>query len=173
MATNQARPDLLARDLARLLNDLAGLHGEMAGQMRDKFVAIRQADSERIQSITASEMALALRVAEREGLRRQITRRIIEALGLSRRVESVRLNELAGWFREPRRGELMNAASSLRRQVEGLQRQQQINALITQEMVRHLGEVMAVMRGGLSAESYSRRGRREQQAAASVFEAVG
>lgn len=175
MVKAPAHLDPLVRDLVRLLGDLAGLHAEMAALAREKLAAMRTADGERIAAITAREMPLADRLAEREGLRRQITRRIVETLGLARsRADGLRVTELADLIPEPRRSQLITAATGLRQRLEELQRLQQTNALITREMLKHLSGVMAVMcGGGPAAEGYTRGGRHAQPYTASVFEAVG
>lgn len=168
--------DLLARDLARLLNDLTSLHGEMVLHMRGKIEAIKHADSDRITSITAREVVLAQRVAEREGLRRQITARIVKGLGREPQGDprqKLSVGELAEWLAEPRRSQLLVAAAGLREKLQELERLQRTTSLITSTMLEHLGEVMRVMRGGGKADSYSRSGRCQSGAAACVFEAVG
>jgi hypothetical protein len=89
-----AKTDNLVRDLVRLLSDLMGLHAEMVMHMRSKLEAIKTADSDRIQSITARELLLASRAREREGLRRQIAERIAEGLGIDRsRGRSMKLTD--------------------------------------------------------------------------------
>lgn len=167
--------DLLARDLARLLGDMAALHAELAGSLREKLTAVRQADADRIQALTARELALAEQAARREGLRRQITRRILEGLGdRTAQADAIRLGDLAERFPEPRRSQLLTAAAGLKVAVEELQRMQRTHALITQEMLKHLGELVLAMRGGgAEHEGYSRGGRRESGVPAGVFEAVG
>lgn len=175
MANTILNVDLLARDLVRVLNDLTGLHAELAAGAREQLAAMRAADAERIAAITANRAALAERAAEREGLRRQMTRRILEGLGAGQgRSASVKLSDLADLLPEPRRSQVLTAATGLRAAVEELQRLERINVLVTHETLRHLGQIVAVMRGGGSTgESYSRGGRRESFASASVFEAVG
>ena len=167
--------DVLARDLVRLLKDLTGLYGELAMHMRNKLEAIKQADSDQIQSITAREVVLANRASEREGLRRQITRRILEGLGLPADPgRGLRLTALAESFLEPLRSQLLVAAAGLRDRLEEIDRMRIKTTLITQEMLKHLGEVLTVMRsGGKGTDVYLRSGRREQAARANVFEAVG
>lgn len=166
--------DLLARDLVRLLSDLAAVHGELAMQMRDKFEAIKHADANRIQSITARETMLAEKAAEREGLRRQITARILKSLGLTEtKGEPVTLTRLAEMFPEPRRSQLLVAAAGLRERVHEVDRLRTTLSLITNEMLNHLGEVLKVMCAGVGGDVYSRTGRRQHPGMAAVFEAVG
>lgn len=170
-----AKTDNLVRDLIRLMSDLMGLHSEMVMHMRSKLEAIRTADSDRIQSITARELLLASRVREREGLRRQIAERIAEGLGIDRmRGRSMRLTELAELLPEPRRSQLLVSAAGLREKLEELERLQQTTAMVTEQMLQHLGEVLRVMTAGTGpSDVYSRSGRRSEPSAASVFEAVG
>lgn len=168
--------DLLARDLVRLLGDLSSLHGELAMHMRDKLEAIKQADASRIQSITARETLLAERAAEREGLRRQITARMLKAMGAAERSPSgelVTLNQLAELLAEPRRSQLLVAAAGLREKIHEVSRLQTTFSLITKQMLEHMGEVLKVMCAGVRGEVYSRSGRRQQGGTATVFEAVG
>ncbi len=186
--------DILARDLVRLLQDLIGLHAEVAAHMRHKLDAIKRADSDTMQSLTAREMALVNRAAEREGLARQITQRIVEALGVrdvvaadlrvgresARRpagtpaATTLKLTEMAELLPEPRRSQLLVSAAGLRDKLEEIERLRITSALVSQEMLRHLGEVLAVMTaGGPGSDVYSRSGRRERAVTANVFEAVG
>ena len=167
--------DVPVRDVIRLLNELTGLHGELAMHMRNKLEAIKQADSDRIQSITAREMVLANRVSEREGLRRQITRNIVANLPLEPSTDKTpRLSALAEHLNEPLRSELLAATAALRAKLEEINRTRVKNELITQEMLKHLGEVLSVMRsGGKGTDVYSRAGNRERTSTANVFEAVG
>lgn len=170
-----AKTDNLVRDLVRLLSDLMGLHAEMVMHMRSKLEAIKTADSDRIQSITARELLLASRAREREGLRRQIAERIAEGLGIDRsRGRSMKLTELAELLPEPRRSQLLVSAAGLREKLEELARLQQTTAVVTEQMLVHLGEVLRVMTAGTGpSDVYSSSGRRSVPHAANVFEAVG
>ena len=167
--------DALARDLTRLLSSLTDLHAELAMHMRHKLEAIKQADSDRIESITAREMHLANRASEREGLRRQITKRILAGLALDVEAhQSIAIGALAAHFPEPRRSQLIVAAARLREKLEEIDRMRVTTSLITQEMLKHLDEVMTVMRTGIENTGvYSPSGRRQRSGPASVFEAVG
>jgi hypothetical protein len=168
--------DLLARDLVRLLGDLTGLHGEMAMHMRDKLAAVRRADAARIQSITARENLLAEKAAEREGLRRAITARLLKSLGrpaTDAGGRPVTLSRLAEMLEEPRRSQLLVAASGLREKVLEINGMHRTVSLVTSEMLNHLGEVLKVMCAGVGTGTYSRCGRPQQAGTATVFEAVG
>jgi len=167
--------EILVRDLVRLLKDLSGLYSELAMHMQNKFDAMKRADSSQMEAITAREMVLAGRVSEREGLRRQITRRIVEGLGLdSEQAKTTTLTSIAGYLAEPIRSQLLVTAAGLKSKLDEVERLRAKSAMVTQEMLKHLGEVFSVMRsGGQGADVYSRRGQREQAGPANVFEAVG
>lgn len=168
--------DLLARDLVRLLIDMTSLHGELAMHMQNKLDAIKRADSDRITSITAREAVLAERAIEREGLRRQITSRLLAGLGRKATDASgspISLTQLAEYFPEPRRSQLLVAASGLREKVREINRLHVTLSMITREMLVHLGEVFKVMCAGVGSDIYSRSGRRQKNGTAAVFEAVG
>ncbi len=170
----RANTDILARDLGRLLNDLMGLHAEMAMHMRTKLEAIKRADTDQITAITAREMVLADRVLEREGLRKQLTRQLIAGLGLHDQPEEpLRLTTLAEYLPEPGRSQVLVAAAGLRERVHEVERLRVTSSLITQEMLKHLGEVMTAMRSGGSSDAYGRGGQRQGAGGAHVFEAVG
>ena len=165
--------DRLARDLVQLLSGMMGIHRELAMHMREKLEAIKVADSDRMHSITAREMLLADRLREREGLRKQLTRRLMQELSIE--VDpSMKLTALAERFPEPRRSQLLVTASGLRESLGQVEQLRVTTALISQEMLKHLAEVMAVMKGGVGGvDVYSRSGQRERAGVACVFEAVG
>lgn len=166
--------DVLAKNLARLLAQMVELHGELATLMRGKLDAVRRADSDRMQSITAREQMLTERVVEREGLRRQITRHIIEGLGLDPAEHAgIRLTDLAEYLPEPRRSQLLVAAAGLKDKLAEIERIRVTTTLVTQEMLKHMEEVFAVMTAGPAADVYSRSGRPAKPGSANVFEAVG
>ncbi len=165
--------DNLARDLARLLADMGGLQSELLMHMKSKLEAIKAADSDKISSITARESLLAGRMAEREGLRRQIAGKLAVGLGLSVDRQPV-MTQLAEHLPEPRRSQLLVAAAGLREKVAEAERLKATTDLISREMLTHLGEVLKVMRsGGSGPDVYSRSGSPQRGGSACVFEAVG
>ena len=171
---DKAKVDNLVRDLVRLLQGLMGIHAEVALHMRTKLEAIKRADTETVQSITAREMLLAGRLQEREGLRRQLMDRLAECLGIEKgRGRKMRLSELAEMLGEPQRSQLLVTAAGLREKVAEMDRLRITTTVITQEMLTHLRAIVAVMTAGVSSDVYSRTGRRERVGSANVFEAVG
>jgi len=168
----KANVDNLARDLVRVLSEMTSIYGEMAMHMNDKLEAIRQANTDRITSITAREMSLVDRLAGRQGLRRQITRMLQRELGLGEQV--IRLTDLAEHLTEPRRSQLITVTTGLKRQIASMEQLRLTSELVTQGMLNHLGEVLSVMTAGApGGDLYGRTGARQQANMAHVFEAVG
>lgn len=165
----------LTRELVEALNDLTGLHGEVLMHMRNKLAAIRKADTDAIASITAREMTLMDRVIERETARRQTTKKLVYLLGQQERfVEPVKLTALAEHLPEPQRSQLLGASMGLREKLKELEQTRVTTTLVTQEMLKHLKQVMTVMTsGGPGSDVYGRTGQRQSSNAAHVFEAVG
>jgi hypothetical protein len=84
------------------------------------------------------------------------------------------MTELAEHFREPQRSQILVAAAGLRARLEEIDRVRATTALITEEMLRHMQAILAMMTsGGASTGVYSRAGGRETSSRANVFEAVG
>jgi len=165
----------MARDLVRLLSELTELHGELAMHMRSKLDAIKAADTDRISSITAREIVLAERAMEREGLCRQITRQILAGLGLSKSLsEPIKLSDLAERLPEPRRSQILVAVTGLKTRLQEIEKMRVTTTLITQEMLKHIGEVISAMTsGGPGDDAYGRAGQRKGPVPARVFEAIG
>lgn len=167
--------DILARSLVQLLGQMVELEGELGVLMREKLEAIKRADSDLMQSITARETQVAARLGEREGLRRQISERIVAGLGLDPATQQgIKLTELAEYLPEPRRSQLLVAAAGLRERLGEIERMRVTTTLITQEMLKHMREVFSVMTAGHGAvDGYSRTGQRQRAGSTNVFEAVG
>lgn len=172
---NTVHADKLARDLARLLAELTGFYGQMSLHMRGKLEAIKRADTDRVASITAYEMALADKVKQREGLRRQLTRRLLDALGIAVPSDRpLRLVELAEHLAEPYRSQVLSAAAGLRERLHDIQQLQGTTKLVTERMLEHLGAVMAAMTAAVAGnETYARSGAPQPSRAPHIFEAVG
>lgn len=167
--------DILVRNLVRLLDQQAELHGELASLMRELIEAAKRADIDAIQALAARQGRVLERATEREGLRRELTGQILDAIGLDEASQGgLRLSELAGHLPEPLRTEVLVAASGLKRRVQDIERVRVTAALVTHGMIEHLNEVLAVMTGGVvETDMYSPIGRRGSNVSANVFEAVG
>lgn len=167
--------DLLTRDLLRLLTELHALYSQAGALMAAKLEAIKAADTNRMAAFSAREMTLANRMVERDGLRRQLIRKLVAALELPGPLpEPIRLSDLAEHFAEPRRSALLSLSAGLQQKVREVEHLSTITRLVTQEMLAHLGEVIKVMTAGeIGAEVYGRSGRPQPVGAAHVFEAVG
>lgn len=166
--------DNLIRDLLHVVSDLSAHHSDLAVLMRDKLDAMRRADSDAIQRIGLKEGALLERITEREGLRRQLTRHVAEAVGVGEDITTLRLTTLAESLSEPRRSQLLAASTGLKQKLGEVEQLRVTTTLVTQHLLSHMGEVLNVMRGDHGvAQLYSASGRRQEPSAANVFEAVG
>lgn len=167
--------DNLARDLIRLIGSIAEVQGDLASLMRQRLDAVRRADTDQMQTITLREGVLLDRAKEREGLRRQVIRQLLVQMGRDPEQHAgAKLTELAEWLSEPRRSELLAASAGLRQKLEDVERARVTSALVTEEMLKHIGEVLATARcGGRAIDLYSSSGRFNMPTPANVFEAVG
>ncbi len=165
--------DILVDNLVRLLNHLAELQGELTALMQQKIEVVKKADVDALEELNAKELALINHIAERDGLRRQMMKRIHEGLGVDEN-RTMRLSELAGYFREPMRSRLLVASSGLKAKLKTLERARLKSTLVTESMLSHLHDVLHVMtRGHSDPETYAPNGRRADDSSANVFEAVG
>lgn len=163
------------RDLVRLLDEMRELYGQLRTTIRKKLQAMREASIELLQSCTAREGFLAGRIAEREGLRRQLVERLAGRLGLApAAARSMPVSQVAQHLSEPLRGRLLAVAAGLREQAEAVQTANRTAALATGSMLKHLRAVTdAMTEGGTESTVYSAAGRPEVHQAVRVFEAVG
>jgi hypothetical protein len=170
-----AKAERLANDLVRLLKQQIGLQSEIASHMQGKIEAMKKADSDRIHSILARESVLLERAAEREGLRRQLIRKLASELEIETGEEQkLRLSELAEHFSEPLRSELLTASAGMKRKLQEIERTRDTMTLITKGMLEHLQDVIRVMTAGaVDPDIYSRTGKKNARTEANVFEAVG
>lgn len=165
--------DILADNLVRLLNDMADLQGELTALMQHKIDAVKKADVGGLEQANAREIALINRAIERDGLRRQLMKRILNGLGRDEN-ESMRLSTLAEHFREPMRSRLLVASSGLKVKLKNVERARVKSTLVTQAMLLHLNDVLNVMtRGHADSDVYARSGKPADTTSANVFEAVG
>jgi hypothetical protein len=165
--------DILADNLVRLLNDMADLQSELTALMQQKIDSVKKADVGALEQVNARELALIGRAVERDGLRRQLMKKILRGLGLEPGA-TMRLTELAGHFREPVRSRLLVASSGLKAKLKVLERTRVKATLVTEAMLLHLRDVLNVMtRGHSESDVYARTGKPADASSANVFEAVG
>ena len=78
-----ADDSLIVREhLVTMLDELAGAHEQLLGAVEEKIEAMRSADTDRIRQTIEREQILVESIDEREGLRRQLTERIVRPYGV-------------------------------------------------------------------------------------------
>ncbi len=81
---------------------------------------------------------------------------------------------LAERLPEPRRSQLITVAAGLKKQLASMEQLRLTGAMVTQQVLKHLDEVVSVMTAGApGGDLYGRTGVRQESSAARVFEAVG
>ncbi|MBN1341935.1 MAG: flagellar protein FlgN [Phycisphaerae bacterium] len=174
MTTNRAL-ESRSGELVTLMGDLKKLHEELLAVVQQKLAAMKRADTEALNSCLAREQFLADRIRQREGLRQQLVQIIARELGLdAERVRELSLKDLAGHFNEPRRGQLLALAASVRGVLEAIDSANRVAALVTGEMLKHFRQVYSAMaQAGGSSGRYSAGGQLMTDRPMQVFEAVG
>jgi len=169
--------------LVKLVERLDRLHQELHEVIRHKIDRMRLADTEGIRQSTAREGVLVERIAEQEGLRRQLMTAIGQQMGLAphagRAMTLAADTGLARRLPDPRRSELLAAAAGLRTAVGRVAESNRLAGLIATQILRHVRHVFSAVTGtGVQAGSYSRRGeplgdREEQVASGPLLDAMG
>ncbi len=164
-----------SKDLVVLLGDLKRLHEEMLGVIRQKLAAMRQADTDALNSCLARERFLADRISQQEGLRQQLVQIIGKALGLELEARrTLTLSVLAEGLPEPERTQLLGLAAALRECLGQIESANKVAALVTGEMLKHFRQVYSAMaRAGQTTGTYSSGGQLTTDRPTQVFDAVG
>ena len=136
-------PNRLA-DLLKFFNVLVDLHDDLLALIREKVDAMKHSDIQRMQALTEREHALAKRIHEREGYRRQLMDAIGEQLNLPpRAARALSVSQLAGRIPEPQRSALLEAARRLRARVTRTAAANRAAGTIARQITSHLRWVFA------------------------------
>lgn len=160
--------------LVTVLGELRRLYDELAVVVRNKLTAMRKAETDAIRSACSREEFLTQKIAEQDGLRKQILDLIGELLILGdRKGRTLTITELNGYISEPYRSRLVGLAAALRSRLEETAEMNRVAAIVSHEMVKHFHQVYEVMaRANESAGLYSRTGQAVTRPAVTVFDAV-
>ncbi len=159
--------------LVRLLGDLAGAHEDLLAAIDAKIAAMRTADAEQIRAACLQESAIAERINEREGLRRQLVENIMRGYGLSptaaRRLSAAQIAARLGG----RSGEdILTAAGRLKELTGAVTRRNHVAQLIAQNVLRHVKHVFTAMTGAETSPGYTHAGE-SVACRPAIFDAVG
>ncbi len=163
------------KDLVTLLNGLYGLHEQLLALVRSKIDAMRRADIPAMQDLSEQEQALAKRVEQREGLRRQLMDKVGHQCGLPLRAgRALSVSQLASRLGDPERTALQESARQLRTIVTKVAQANRVAGAISREVLTHLQWVFASVRPANDRPlAYSGSGEPVAATDARIFETVG
>jgi FlgN protein len=163
------------RDLVRLLDQMASLYGQMFTFIDEKLAAMRRSDDVAMTSASGKEQLLADRLAEREGLRKQLMDAVGEEIGLaSKSGRRLTVSQLANRLTGADKAALLASADRLRQQVAKVSQANRVAGVVAREVVNHLRWIFAAVRpGDEKPTGYSKSGVVMSQSAGPMFDAVG
>lgn len=175
MSTNEKARRKHVIDLVRLLEDLRESHEGLLSLIERKTSAMKRADLATMRSLGVAEQAVAARIRERSGLRRQLMESIGAHIGASRRNARVMTAaQLAARLPEGEGRPVINAAHRLRETMARVGKANRMARLISGRILVHLKAVFeAVTTPDETADSYSDAGGRVVRTNAVLFEMVG
>ena len=175
MSTNETARRKHVVDLVRLLEDLRGSHEELLSLTERKTAAMRRADLAMMRSLGAAEQAMAARIRERGGLRRQLMESIGAYVGTSRpNARVMTASQLAARLPEGEGQSVMKAARALGATMARVGKANRMARLISGRVLTHLKAVFEAIRTpDESADGYSDGGGPVTRTDAILFETVG
>ncbi len=162
------------RDLAALLDVLRGLYEQLSEAIDAKMAALRIADLAGMNAWQEKEQAIAKRVEERLGFRRQLMERLGPEIGVSpREARGMTMSNLLTRVPQSERGRLVDAVHALRGVVfKAAQRNRRLGAA-SRELLHHVQWVLSSVRPRDDApNAYSQQGMRQTAGGAYLMETV-
>lgn len=162
-------------DLLVVLDRIEGLHIELGHSLAEKLEHMRRCDQEGIHRCTDREQAIAARVTEQEGLRKQLMERIGRGYGLSpKAARALSANQLADRLGPPDSVEVTKRAKRLRNAIDQVSRTNRRVERVSEGILSHLSEAMTSIAGSEEPQSgYTKGGRTKSGRPRELFEVVG
>jgi len=162
-------------DLLRLLAVLETLHQRLAKVLAAKLQAVRDADMHAAASLAPEEQAVASRIQEQDGLRRQLMDVIGVELGLPARAgRTLTISQLSSKVRDDQCVLLGKAADRLMREASRVASASRVLGQTCRGVLHHLEWVSASLRPRQDKpQGYSGAGRPVAPCDAKVFETIG
>lgn len=133
-------------DLLIVLERLEGLHRDLCQTLTEKLKHIRRSDQSGIFACTDREQAIVSRVAQQEGLRKQLMERIGRGYGMGREAaRALSARKLAERVEEPVRSDLTHRADKLQDTLTDVERINGIVKRVSIEILTHLREAFAAI----------------------------
>ena len=161
--------------LVRLLQTIHDLYADLGSVLDAKLSAMRSADMASVQELQVRQRKLSERIAERNGLRRQLLERTGEDLGLDKvAARGMSLRALAARVPEPHRGHLLIMADKLRETVERVEKMNLKIGFVSTVMLKHFEKVFEAMTAPAADPGlYTSHGRQVSEAGGAMFQVVG
>lgn len=161
--------------LLSLMRRLETMHDEFRRSLERKLEMLRTAQIEQVQVNIAAEEALAGRIREQEGLRKQLMEQLGRGFGMSPEIaRSLPARKLAERLAEPYRGRLIQAAGGLKRAIEEVRKISHLIERVSVDVTRHLHHVFAAIRTTCEPSSgYTKRGDTVAGKPRELFLAIG
>lgn len=160
-------------NLVQCLSALREAYEELLTVVNGKLAATKKADVEAINSCAAREQFLVERVTQVENVRRKILTQLQQQLGMDASNPTT-ISALAEHVDEPDRSRLLVLAAALRRLIEEVNRVNEVAALVTHELSKHLKHVFDVMAApAMDGAVYGPRGGRQAARTQNFLDAVG
>lgn len=162
-------------DFARLLDNQADLHAELAGVVQNKIDAMRRADMQALYAGNEEERRLVERIQEREGLRKQMLDAIGRTLGMTSGVaRALTVSDLMRRAPAVEGERISQAAQRLRKQLAQLAQVNSRATILSRELVHQLGCILAAAtRPGEGSWGYAPSGTPTTVANVRIFDALG
>jgi len=162
------------RDLVALLDGLRGLYEQLSEAIEAKMAALRIADLAGMSVWQEKEQAIAKRVEERLGFRRQLMERLGPELGVSpREARVMTMSNLLTRVPQGERGRLVDAVHALRGVVFKASQANRRLGAASRELLHHIQWVLSAVRPKDDApNAYSQQGVRQTAGGAYLMETV-
>ncbi|MGB2986517.1 MAG: flagellar protein FlgN [Phycisphaerae bacterium] len=163
------------QDLLRLFSSLRKLQEHLLALVQSKIDAMRRADIPAMRELDERERAIAKRLHQREGLRRQLMDAIGEEMGLPpQTARALTVSQLASRLPGPQRPGLLNAAEKLREAASKATQVNRVAGVISREILNHLKWVFASVKPADGEPvGYAGDGALVAPAETRIFETVG
>ncbi len=162
-------------DLITLLGQLRVLNERLLKIVRAKLTAMKRADLPEMRRLNEQELALAKRMQERSGLRRQLMGLIGRQFGMPvGEARSLTMSQLSSYVTEPERSELLVATKALKTLVSNLAQANRVAGASTREILNHLRWISGAVRPQAEQPAgYSGDGGLVSPSGTMIFETLG
>ncbi len=166
--------DILADDLATVLDRMIAMHELQQGILRRKLDAMRTSDPDQIAQICHEESDIAGALSELDMKRRRLVADICEALGMARpdKPERITLRSLVRAMPSTLQHRLLALGEELRMNMLKVAEINRTVELVCREMLKHFKVLFSAFAQSDGNDTYGDTGSRRTNANAGVLDAV-